>query len=151
MKKSIKVKLIESGRDINVSATIEEDNSLSHKVEMSVVYKDKTYIGIGSSELFADAFADLSSKLPDDVVVACCMTCKFGNMCPFGDVPGELYCTKNYQVKDKGELAELCNDDIFRNNTKVSFDSFCSSFSHQSIDYFTYNDYRYKYYSDKIK
>ena len=148
MKKNIKVKLIESGRNIKVPATIEIGNSSSYKVEISIVYKDKNYIGIGSSDLYADAFADLSRKLSDDIVVACCMTCKYGNMCPFGDVPGELHCTKNFQIKDKSELAELCNDDNFWNNTKVSFDSNCNQYDHQCIDFYTYNDYRYKYYKN---
>lgn len=50
---------------------------------------------------FLDALVDLQKHLPDGVVLKCCMTCRHGNMCPFGNQPGELFVQKVLYLQRK--------------------------------------------------
>ena len=122
---------------------IDEEND---EVKIRIVFKGIEYIGTGTDYLWVDAFTNLQKKLPNDVIICCCMTCKHGNMCPFGNVPRELYCTKNIRIKDKQQLCDLFNTNNKNNilNDKVLSDSFCNDYESQSMNYYTYNDYKLK-------
>lgn len=113
------------------------------KVEISLIYNNVEYIGIGTECLWEDAFADLQNKLPKNIKLLCCMTCRHGNMCPFGNEPRELYCTKNTKVNSKKQLAQLFNEAKINQNNKVYCDYFCNEFEEQTEDIYTYNDYLY--------
>lgn len=104
-------------------------------------YDKKEYRGKGIDYLWEDAFADLQRKLPDHVEIACCMTCKHGNMCPYGNEPRELYCTKHLNIYDINDLCEKFDKNIISENNKTLCDSYCDSFEPQNDDYFTNNDY----------
>lgn len=113
------------------------------KVEISLIYNKVKYCGIGSEWLWEDALADLQKKLPKDVKVLCCMTCRYGNMCPFGNEPRELYCTKKIKLDNKNQLAELFNENKINQENKVYCDYYCSDYKEQNNSIYTYNDYLY--------
>ena len=70
----------------------------------------------------------LQGKLPRDVKLLCCMTCRHGNMCPFGNEPRELYCTKNIKVNNKNQLAELFNENKINQDNKAYCDYYCNDY-----------------------
>lgn len=129
----------------------EEDTYYQGKLEkgptvsVGVKYKEEQLWGRGKEYNWEDAFADVQKRLPDGVLLKCCMTCRHGNMCPYGNKPGELFCTKDLTINSK---EDMCN--LFDNNetygtferAKSVADS-CDKYSPQSNDCYTYNSYLY--------
>lgn len=137
------INLIENNKLIKVPTIIslyeiDEDNT---NVEITITYNKEKYIGKGSNYLWEDAFANLQSKLPPNIKIVCCMTCIHGNMCPYGNMPRELYCTKHTKIKTKEELCNLFDKMNLYENNKVLCESYCKDYAHQRKDYYTYNDY----------
>ena len=114
-------------------------------VEITVSYNDIEYCAKGKDHLWVDAFADLQAKLPSNTQLACCMTCRHGNMCPYGNKENQLYCTKDVLLNSKDDVIELMDykghDSFFER--AVSSIYCCDDFIYQSNDCFTYNDYLY--------
>ena len=114
-------------------------------VEITVSYNGAEYCATGKDYLWVDAFADLQAKLPSNTQLACCMTCRYGNMCPYGNDKNQLFCTKDVQLTSKDDVIELMynkgHDSFFER--EVSSIHCCDDFIYQSNDYFTYNDYLY--------
>lgn len=137
------INLLESSNTIKVpmDITITEEDII--KINISLKYNGVEYIGVGIEWLWEDAFADLQGKLPRDVKLLCCMTCRHGNMCPFGNEPRELYCTKNIKVNNKNQLAELFNENKINQDNKVYCDYYCNDYEKQDTNNYTYNDYLY--------
>lgn len=80
-------------------------------------------------------------KLPKDVKLACCMTCRHGNMCPYGNEENQLICTKGITITSEEDMLDLFDQtDPFEERAVASLD-FCEDFVYQSDDYYTYNDY----------
>ena len=117
------------------------DDADPDETVLGLTYGNSMYIGRGKDYLYADALADLQTKLPDDVFICCCTTCRFGNMCPFGNMPGMLSCTKEHSVRNKGDVVSLRDEGT--EPPEVSSFGFCDSFAFQDEDHYTYNDYFY--------
>ena len=150
IKKSIT--LSTPGGDIVTDVTIiyrdEEEYSDGEKREgpsvfVSIVYDGTNFVGEGKDYLWEDAFADLQKKLPGDVRIKCCLTCRYGNMCPVGDVPGELFCMKDVTVKQKSDLFFYTEDQQERDKRSREDTDLCECYCEQSDQYYTYNDYLY--------
>ena len=137
------INLLESSNIIKVPINITTTEKDIIKIEISLKYNGVEYIGSGSEWLFEDAFADLQKKLPKDVKLLCCMTCRHGNMCPLGNEPRELYCTKKKKINNKNQLAELFNEDEINQDNKVYCDYYCDNYEEQNNSNYTYNDYLY--------
>ena len=114
-----------------------------NEVEIILKYNNIEYCGIGRDYLWVDAFADLQAKLPSNTQLACCMTCRHGNMCPYGNKENELYCTKDVIITSKDDLIELIDKDASFFERAVSSINCCDDFVFQCDDYYTYNDYLY--------
>ena len=114
-------------------------------VEITVSYNDTEYFAKGKDHLWVDAFADLQAKLPSNTQLACCMTCRHGNMCPYGNKENQLFCTKDVQLTSKDDVIELMyykgHASFFER--EVSSIHCCDDFIYQSEDSYTYNDYLY--------
>ncbi len=111
------------------------------KSEITLLYDGIEYKGNGEDYLWTDTLADLQMKLPPDVKLACCMTCRHGNMCPYGDVVNRLFCTKDIIITNKDDMINLFDQtDPFEDRAVASL-GFCEDFVYQSDDYYTYNDY----------
>lgn len=91
--------------------------------------------------------ADLQKNLPDGVSLKCCLTCRHGNLCPFGNSPGEIFCTNGFEISTKNELCDWFND--MQNSTEIGersriYADVCEDYEHQSSDFYTYNDFLYE-------
>ena len=124
--------------DDNEDATIK-------KSAITVTYNGIDYCGEGIDYLWTDTFADLQSKLPDGVRLACCMTCRHGNMCPYGNAENRLFCTKDLTITSKDDMCDLFDKTDPDSDRKVlSFDC-CDCFVYQDDNYYTYNDYLFRF------
>ena len=114
------------------------------KSEITLLYNKMEYKGCGSDYLWTDTLADLQMKLPSDVKLAFCMTCRHGNMCPYGNEENQLICTKGITITSKRDMLDLFDQtNPFEERAVASLD-FCEDFVYQSDNYYTYNDYFYQ-------
>ena len=119
----------------------DSEDIINSKSEITLLYSGSEYKGNGADYLWTDTLADLQTKLPKDVKLACCMTCCHGNMCPYGNKENELFCTKDITVTSKEDMLDLFDQtDPFEERAVASL-NFCEGFVYQSDDYYTYNDY----------
>ena len=124
--------------------TYDEEVTANPKLEITVLYKEIAYKGNGIYDFWADTLADLQMKFPNDVMLACCMTCRHGNMCPYGNIEDELICTKDIRINSKEDMCNLFDQtDPFKERGVALLDC-CDDFVYQSDDYYTYNDYLYQ-------
>lgn len=126
-----------------------EDVSLYEKLEevsninISIKYDGKEFYGYGKDYYWIDAFADLQKQLPDGVTIKCCLTCRYGNMCPVGNKRGELFCTKDVTINQKSDLFFYTEDETERTKRSKHYTNICKDYQPQSDDYYTYNDFPY--------
>ena len=116
-----------------------------NEVEIILKYNNIEYCGTGRDYLWVDAFANLQRKLPHGIFLACCMTCRHGTMCPYGNKENQLYCTKDVKITSKDSVIELMDDKGHGSffERAVSSIHCCDDFIYQSNDCYTYNDYLY--------
>ncbi len=112
-------------------------------VEVNLTYNEVLYQGNGTDFLWVDAFADLQSRLPHNIKIACCLTCRHGNMCPYGNSENQIFCTKDLLISSKDDMIELFDKTDPFTERKVASVNFCDNFAYQSDDCYTYNDYMY--------
>lgn len=110
-------------------------------VSVGIKYGKEEICGYGKDYLWIDAFADLQKKLPENVKIKCCLVCKHGNMCPVGNFPNEIFCTKDVLITQKSDLFFYTEDDGERAERLRRYTDICESFDYQSHDFFTYNDW----------
>lgn len=113
-------------------------------VNVGIRYNGQELCGRGKDYLWVDAFADLQKQLPQDVTIKCCLTCRHGNMCPVGNKPDELFCTKDVLIKQKSDLFFYTEDDTERAKRSCGYTCLCGEYQPQSENYYTYNDYIYQ-------
>lgn len=107
-------------------------------------YKDKEIWGNGKDTLWVDAIADLQKKLPHKVTLKCCLTCRFGNMCPFGNKAGEVFCTKGKSVFSKQDVWDLFDNFADMEKLSRSYTDICENYEVQTKEHYTYNDFLYQ-------
>lgn len=126
--------------------TCNEEDEAHTLVNVGTKYQDKEIWGHGKGHLWIEAFADLQKHLPDGVILKCCLTCRHGNMCPFGNETGEVFCTKDCMIASKDDMCDLfsteSNDEI--DNRSRHYVDACDDYKHQSSDFYTYSDYLYE-------
>ena len=123
--------------------SFEGDKAEGPSVSVGIKYGEKEIWGYGKDYLWVDAFADLQKKLPNNVKIQCCLTCRHGNMCPVGNIPGELFCTRDVVVAQKSDLFFYTEDDTERTSRSRDYTNVCEKYEEQSKDHYTYNDYLY--------
>ena len=130
---------------VPVKLTYDDNEVITNpKSQITLLYDGVEYKGTGTDYLWTDTLADLEVKLPEDVKIACCMTCRHGNMCPYGNVENELFCTKDLKIASKEDMCNLFDQtDPFEERGVASLD-YCDDFIYQSDDCYTYNDYLYQ-------
>lgn len=122
----------------------DSEDSADSDVKIRLTYNNTQYQGTGNDYLWEDAFTDLQNKLPDNIKLACCMTCRHGNMCPYGNAEKLLFCTKGLKFSDKGDLCDLFDQTDLLEKRSVASIGFCDDFVYHSDDFYTYNDYLYR-------
>ncbi len=119
------------------------EESISENITVHIKYKDTDYCGCGNDSLWVDAFADLQRQLPTDVTLRCCLSCQHGNMCPVGNQPNELFCTKDVHIAQKSDLFFYTEDYAEREKRSKKYTDICENYQPQSKDCYTYNSYLY--------
>ena len=113
-------------------------------VKVRVFYDGRIIEGYGKDYFWVESFADLQKKLPDGVRLKCCLNCRHGNMCPFGNPPGQVFCTNGSVINGKdGMISYIENNPEWYKNEHFYTDV-CDNFVEQTDDYYTYNDYLYR-------
>ena len=132
---------------VSVPLTVEYDcgeESPSPRVRLTIEYNGASCHGTGADDMWVDAFADLQRNLPEGVLLACCMTCRHGNLCPYGSAPNTLYCTKDVMIDSKAAMCDLFDsEDAFDKRAVFSY-GYCESFVCQDADHYTYNDFLFQ-------
>lgn len=126
---------------INISYELESEDGNTIKVVASICYNEKEYLGVGTDFLWTDAVADLQKKLPDNVVLKCCVACKHGNLCPVGNARNEIFCMKDIKPSQKSDIFFYTEDNTEREKRQRAYFDHCKEFEPQSKDYYTYNDF----------
>ncbi len=146
MKKTIKsqIFLLEPSGRVSVPVQINySDNEPAGKSlsEMILWHNNAAYQGNGNDYLLTDTFADLQRTLPHGSIIACCMTCRHGNMCPYGNTVDRIYCTKGHEIRSIEDVHDYFDANEPHSLQTVSVCSCCDDFVCQSDSYYTYNDY----------
>ena len=124
--------------DVNLNCG---DKIEAPSVTVAIEYGTQMLCGYGKDYLWADAFADLQKNLPNKVKMRCCMTCRHGNMCPVGNKPGELFCTKDVSITQKSDLFFYTENETERAKRSRDCTDVCESYQEQTSEHYTYNDY----------
>ena len=114
------------------------------ETDMYLTYNDTVFHGRGTDYdyFYTKALADLQVNLPEGISVCCCLTCRHGNMCPYGNGPDQLWCTKDIIINSKKDVCLLFEDEDCDSREVSSF-GYCGCFSYQNSDDYTYNDFIY--------
>ena len=128
-----------------IKITYDDNEDISDpKSEIILLYDGIEYRGNGLDYLWTDTLADLQIKLPKDVKLVCCMTCRYGNMCPYGNVENQFFCTKDLRISSKEDMCILFDQtDPYEERVVASLD-YCDDFLYQSDECYTYSDYLYQ-------
>jgi hypothetical protein len=108
---------------------------------VTITYDDKKYWSLPPCHTWEDAFAALQKGLPEGVKIKCCLTCRHGNFCPYGNKSGEIFCLKNDKPKNKLDVCDLLNGgkDLDEKRKEIPF--VCPDYREASEDHYAYNDY----------
>ncbi len=112
-------------------------------VKVRLLYDGRSIEGYGNDYFWVESFADLQKRLPDGVRLKCCLNCRHGNMCPFGNPPGEVFCTNGAIIQSKDDMISYIDDNPEWYKNERFYTDVCEDFMEQSDDYYTYNDYLY--------
>ena len=112
-------------------------------VSVGLQYEGQSYWGYGTDYFWIDAFADLQKRLPNGVSLTCCLTCRHGNLCPFGNAINELFCTKDVTITQKSDLFPYTDNGAELSKRCRPYCGSCDDYQPQSDDQYTYNDYLY--------
>ena len=112
------------------------------EVVIKIDYKGNTYLGTGESLEWTDAFANLQKALPDGVNIWCCMTCKHGTLCPYGNIPDYILCSKDAVIDNKDDVIGWLDKVEVEDIKKSSLD-LCEQYDASNEKAYTYNDYLY--------
>ena len=118
-----------------------EENDDNTELSLTLRYNGEKLCVIGKHFLMLDAFANLQKSLPDGVTIKCCLTCRHGNLCPFGNVPDEFFCTKDIINLKMDDLYFCTQDDTERDKRMRKATFFCDDFKPQEEQFLTYSDY----------
>ena len=64
-------------------------------------------------------------------------------MCPVGNQPNEVFCTRDVRITQKSDLFFYTEDYAEREKRSKKYTDICENYQSQSEDYYTYNSYLY--------
>ncbi|MEK5400188.1 hypothetical protein [Paenibacillus sp. FSL K6-2859] len=85
----------------------------------------------------------LQKEISDNIVIACCQSCRHGNYNPFGDNENQIFCFEDLNPSDKDEVVKIFItwDRSFETRSRKLLD-FCRDFKPVSHnEKYTYNDW----------
>lgn len=119
-----------------------ELDSRAEHVMASLMWEGKRYLAKGKNDHdWTKTIADLQKKLPEGVIIRSCLTCRFGNHCPYGNESEQIFCLKDVQVHDKMDVCEVFDEeeDVWTRRLRHYFDC-CADWAGMSPECYTYND-----------
>lgn len=109
---------------------------------VGVSYNGRDNFARGEDDyLWLDAIAALQNQLPIGVTIKGCVTCRHGNLCPTGNNPDEVFCTKDVSIAQKRDLFFYTEDPAERTKRSREFFYSCENWQPQSEEFYTYNDF----------
>lgn len=101
------------------------------------------YIHSKPTDLTEYAIKYLQKELPDNIVIACCQSCRHGHFNPFGDNENQVFCFKDMNPSNKDEVVHIFvnQDKSFGTRSRILLD-FCND--HKPVSHnekYTYNDW----------
>lgn len=110
-------------------------------VSIVLQFDHREFDGHGTDYLWIDAFANLQKSLPDGVTLKCCLSCRHGNQCPFGNFANEIFCTQDVQLSEMSDLYHYVEDWEERDKRSRHYTYVCKNYQEQTDDCIIYNDY----------
>lgn len=120
----------------------DEELDIDAKVSVEIVYSGVKYRGIGKELDWTDAFADLQKKLPESVLLKCCISCKYGNLNLYGNIPNQVICSYSKNIHSKDELVSYLSTRNYEDNEHNSTYA-CEHFDFVNKEHYSYNDFLY--------
>ena len=130
--------------DVHILYHDEEAYTDPSNVKVRLFYGGRLIEVYGKDYFWVESFADLQKQLPDGVRLKCCLNCRHGNMCPFGNPPGKVFCTNGAIIQSKDDMISYIDDNPEWYKNERFYTDVCESFIEQTDDYYTYNDYLYR-------
>jgi len=119
-----------------------EETAAGANVKAELIVYGKDFEGRGNSLVWEDAFAELQKSLPQGFSLKCCLACRHGNMCVYGNIPNLIFCTYGENITKEDDLIDFICEAKAESTVQKSTDV-CENFAPQSKDFYTYNDYLY--------
>ncbi len=136
--------LIVSDKLISIPVVItHKELDVDAEITIKALYLEKEYLGKGKSLDWADAFADLQRTLPHNVKIQCCMTCKYGTLCPYGNLPNYVLCSQAVMINSKDDVIDWLAEMTEVKEIEKSACGYCEKFEFSNENDYTYNDYFY--------
>lgn len=91
-----------------------------------------------------DAIVYLQSVLPQNISLVCCMSCRHGNFCTYGNNDDEIFCLKGFTPKNKSDVCDLFSNhfNLIKEKSRRFLD-FCKEYAPiDDATYYTYNDWK---------
>lgn len=120
-----------------------ENYTLYHVGEASVQieWNNTIFRGYCTDELYTEkALLNLADKLPQEIKIKSCLTCRHGNFCPFGSNDNEIFCAADIRPQKKTDL-----DFIFLAKTQEewlkrrhSLFHICTNYKPEAARYWSY-------------
>ena len=85
----------------------------------------------------------LQKGLPDDITIACCQSCRYGNFNPYGNMENEIFCLKDKTLQSRWDVVEIFSepDSSFHERSRKLLD-ICTGYKPISSDeIYSYNDW----------
>ena len=85
----------------------------------------------------------LQKELPDNIAIACCQSCRYGNFNPYGNMENEIFCLKDKTPQSRWDVVEIFSEPnaSFHERSRKLLD-ICMDYKPISNDeIYTYNDW----------
>ena len=117
-------------------------DSCAETVTAALCWDGKGYIGKGKNDDdWTKSVADLQNKLPEGVVIRSCLTCRYGNHCPYGNESEQIFCLRDVDVANKMDVCEFFDEDedVWTKRLRHCFDC-CGDWAEMTPERYVYND-----------
>jgi len=100
--------MIKGNRQIHIRCGNERLNAAMYKrvnansVAVATVLKGEEFKGSGQNTKLA--LVALQRNLPENCRIEACISCRYGNFCPIGDVDNEIFCLCDVHPRDRNDV-----------------------------------------------
>ena len=136
-----KIILLISGEEVEVPISIiDKKADFDADITVKINYLGIEYVAQGTSLEWTDAFANMQKALPENIKLKCCLTCRHGTLCPYGNIPNYVLCSHSESINDKDDVIVWLDRVDIDGVKRTSFQS-CQHFEFANEKHYTYNDF----------